>query len=447
MTNDGLHSYQYDAENRLVKVDNGATASYGYDHQNRRIVKTIGTARTHYIWEGAQVISEHNGKAAQGAWSTLVDYVRMGSRLVATRNYTVTQYCDKNNVCTPVVQTAVKYYLSDRLSTRLVLDSNGTVVGRQAHLPFGEEIAASGQQEKHHFTSYERDAETGFDYAVNRHHTVGLGRFSSVDRGTGNASNPQSLNRYSYTQNDPINLVDPTGNTSIIPGVGSGGIAVDTVLAWMKKHGPKEAIQVRGNTPGDPNPYADASKGPPLVQPVSPLPGVQDPPAPIGPIPGEDISDPPIPPIRSLADLNKYWDAIKKAILKNGECSKRLKRYERELERMRRSGKLSVLDARDPAVSGRTYAPGNNETVQQYFDRTGDAAFTFNRFVNTTPRTRISTTIYLGEGYYNTITEVQPALLFHEMLHGSLMQGEDQLGEEFNMPHDNITDWIKGGCK
>jgi hypothetical protein len=31
------------------------------------------------------------------------------------------------------------------------------MLGRQAHLAFGEEFAASGTQEKHHFTSYEAE--------------------------------------------------------------------------------------------------------------------------------------------------------------------------------------------------------------------------------------------------------------------------------------------------
>jgi hypothetical protein len=45
----------------------------------------------------------------------------------------------------------------DALSARLLLDTSGNVIGRQSHLPFGEDFAESGIQEKHHFTSYERD--------------------------------------------------------------------------------------------------------------------------------------------------------------------------------------------------------------------------------------------------------------------------------------------------
>jgi hypothetical protein len=37
------------------------------------------------------------------------------------------------------------------------------------------------------------------------------GRFQSLDQGEPELENPQSLNRYAYTGNDPINYTDPTG--------------------------------------------------------------------------------------------------------------------------------------------------------------------------------------------------------------------------------------------
>jgi RHS repeat-associated protein len=189
--NDGMHSYVYDAENRLVSVDGGAV-TYSYDHQNRRMKKVSAIGKTLYIWEGLRVMAEYDGLSG----ALLVKYVYAGSRMVAKQEGANT-----------------RYFLKDRLSVRVMLDGNGNVMGRQAHLPFGEEIAASGEAEKHRFTGYERDAETALDYAVNRYDNSVVGRFTSVDKKASSAKKelPQSWNRYTYTLNNPINLKDPSG--------------------------------------------------------------------------------------------------------------------------------------------------------------------------------------------------------------------------------------------
>jgi len=87
------------------------------------------------------------------------------------------------------------------------------VVVTQDVYPFGEDAGASpaALDDKHRFTGYERDAETGIDYAMNRHYVSANGRFMQPDVLSGSIGNPQSLNRYSYSLNDPKNLSDPSG--------------------------------------------------------------------------------------------------------------------------------------------------------------------------------------------------------------------------------------------
>ncbi|MFY9607376.1 MAG: RHS repeat-associated core domain-containing protein [Blastocatellia bacterium] len=208
VTNDGAHAYTYDAENRVVSVDGGATAQYKYDHQNRRVTKIVGSAWTHYIWEGAQVISEHDATTAYSTNPTYqvksarLDYIYSGRRMIHSRQR-----------ASSTAPWTTQYYLSDRLSARMTLDNSGNVSGRQAHLPFGEDFGGSGTQEKHRFTTYERDSEAASDYGVNRQHAKSVGRFMQADpyKASGGAKIPQSWNRYSYVSNDPINLVDPIG--------------------------------------------------------------------------------------------------------------------------------------------------------------------------------------------------------------------------------------------
>jgi RHS repeat-associated protein len=63
------------------------------------------------------------------------------------------------------------------------------------------------------FTGYEKDQETGLDFAQARYYGNGLGRFTSVDPALESIEPtlPQSWNRYSYVLNNPIRWNDPSG--------------------------------------------------------------------------------------------------------------------------------------------------------------------------------------------------------------------------------------------
>jgi RHS repeat-associated protein len=62
------------------------------------------------------------------------------------------------------------------------------------------------------FTQQERDSETGLDYMHARYFASMQGRFTSADTVGGSIGNPQSLNRYAYVGNNPMNFSDPTGH-------------------------------------------------------------------------------------------------------------------------------------------------------------------------------------------------------------------------------------------
>src|SRR5262249_45124653 len=108
---------------------------------------------------------------------------------------------------------ATKYYHQDHLSNRLVTDSSGNVVAQMGHYPFGESWY-NASSDKLLFTTYERDSESGNDYALARYYIFRFGRFASPDPISGSTADPQSLNRYPYTQNDPTNASDPSGEVT-----------------------------------------------------------------------------------------------------------------------------------------------------------------------------------------------------------------------------------------
>jgi RHS repeat-associated protein len=85
------------------------------------------------------------------------------------------------------------------------------------YFPYGEDrynpTPANPANDQEKFATYTRDSISGLDYAVNRYYAAGLGRFMSADPYAASMSKsvPQSLNRYAYTQNDPLNRSDPSG--------------------------------------------------------------------------------------------------------------------------------------------------------------------------------------------------------------------------------------------
>lgn len=119
------------------------------------------------------------------------------------------------------------WLVPDHLGTpRMVVARTGslTAVKRHDYLPFGAELFANvgGRTQAQGYTSdnvrqkfadSERDGETGLDFMQARYYSSTQGRFTSPDPFMGSAYliDPQSLNRYTYCLNDPLNLVDATG--------------------------------------------------------------------------------------------------------------------------------------------------------------------------------------------------------------------------------------------
>lgn len=95
---------------------------------------------------------------------------------------------------------------------------------RLSMLPYGKELAiAARPADTPIFTTYERSAESGLDYAINRFYDPKQGRFVQTDPLGMQAMNlvsPQSLNLYSYVMSDPVNRIDPSGlSIEIVPRV------------------------------------------------------------------------------------------------------------------------------------------------------------------------------------------------------------------------------------
>jgi RHS repeat-associated protein len=161
------------------------------------VKKTAGTATPYYVRSSVlsgQVVAELNN---MGAWTK--GYIYQGGQLVATRQSGSVLWVHQD----PVTK-------SQRLT-----DTSGAPTGTIVDLdPWGGETTKSYNANNYSrkFTSYERDSDDG-DEAQQRRYLGTWRRFSQPDPydGTVSLADPQSLNRYAYTQNDPVNFVDPNG--------------------------------------------------------------------------------------------------------------------------------------------------------------------------------------------------------------------------------------------
>jgi RHS repeat-associated protein len=101
---------------------------------------------------------------------------------------------------------------------RLVPQDRLGSVGK--YYPYGEDKSSSNPTgDTWKFATYWRDSYSGLDYADQRNYNNSLGRFMTPDpyRAAGVADDPQSWNKYSYTEGDPINYADALGLSKALP--------------------------------------------------------------------------------------------------------------------------------------------------------------------------------------------------------------------------------------
>jgi RHS repeat-associated protein len=198
---DAVHTYTYDAENRVISVDAGQTATYSYNGTGQRVSKGTGASASEFLYGlDGNLITEVSGS---GSW--------IRGEIYSARKHVGT-YRDGTTYFTQ----------TDWLGTeRARVYFNGNLFRICTNLPFGDGLNCSGPSDPSpdHFTGKERDAESGFDYFGARYYASTMGRFTSPDWSArpeaipyANISDPQTLNLYAYVGNSPISKRDLDGH-------------------------------------------------------------------------------------------------------------------------------------------------------------------------------------------------------------------------------------------
>lgn len=193
---DSGRQFTFDGNNKQTEVRDSANnliGTYHYDGDGRRVKKVTVFETVVFVYDVVgQLVAEYSTRTVSNPGLSFVTTDNLGS-------------------------------------PRIITDSAGNVVTRRDFMPFGEEIVAGTANRSainkygwgadslpQRFTGYERDVETGLDYAEARYYDNRFARFTAIDPllASGKNADPQSFNRYTYVLNNPLVLTDPTGTYS-----------------------------------------------------------------------------------------------------------------------------------------------------------------------------------------------------------------------------------------
>lgn len=190
MTSDGTNTYAWDAENRLIKITYPGTNNFSdftYDafDRNTKIVETTGgtvTSTKQFVWCSGYRCEE-----------------RSASSSVAALFFSDGQTVNSSN----------RFYSSDHLgSIREVTNDSGSITVQISYSPYGKQIHMQGTLDTDFtFSSFYYHSRSTLSLAVYRAYMASLAQWINRDP----IEEAGGLNLYSYAENEPIGLVDPTG--------------------------------------------------------------------------------------------------------------------------------------------------------------------------------------------------------------------------------------------
>jgi len=182
----------YGADGMPVSVTAGKTASaLVYDANGVRAMKETARGTTYYV---SSVFEENPD-------GSFTKYISAGNRKLAK-----------------ITDGQTVYFHHDHLgSATLVTDASGKALEETRYMPFGNLRPGAAQLSStaYQYTGQEYDPEIGLYNYKARYYDPAIGRFIMPDPVIPDPYNAQSLNPYSYVNNNPLTYTDPSGHMDV----------------------------------------------------------------------------------------------------------------------------------------------------------------------------------------------------------------------------------------
>jgi RHS repeat-associated protein len=190
-------NYYYNFDNDLIGVSkNSANVQNStYNAEGDRITNKLGSSTAVFLYQGSRILYQNNASS-----STTTDYF----------------FANGIQISSKIGSGSATYFLVDNLgSIRVTLSSIGDKQFSSDYEPYGVSYGVSGTPiPQLQFSGKMTDAQVaiGIYYFGSRYYDTNSGRFLSEDSNMGSLTDPMSLNRYIYGEDNPMAVVDPTGH-------------------------------------------------------------------------------------------------------------------------------------------------------------------------------------------------------------------------------------------
>lgn len=245
-------TYTYDQNGNLTSVTSGTTNTWDY---RNRLTKTVFGTTTQYLYDTNDQRIKYWNASTSIEYPTAL-FSQTATTVVKTRHLYLNDLLIADVQSSTSTATSTYFIHTDHLGGTNVVSTNSTTTVAEVndYYPYG------GNRVNEHPLSFDTtrkyigedyDVDSSYNYLNARYLSGTQGQFISQDPiflGTGqNLNDPQTLNSYSYANDNPVTLKDPSGKCGLltllcVAAIEYGAAAIETaVTAYFVSEGLKNA--------------------------------------------------------------------------------------------------------------------------------------------------------------------------------------------------------------